>query len=141
MKIWHIGFIYLWAKEDGGYVSLSNGVEAEEGSVIESEGPLDRLAETKAKVLLRGENNKMAEEFHKQELNLRHFNLRFSRAKTSFLLTSNFSFVSVRLSYWGAYATCSLFPRKTDSSNFLFANLSPKLCLWFQRRGIRYAYR
>lgn len=54
------------------------------------------------------------------------FNLRFSRARTSFLLPSNFSFVSERLSYSGAYVTCICFPRKTESSNFLLANLLPK---------------
>ena len=50
-------------------------------------------------------------------------NVRFNRARTSLLLPSSLSFVSERLSNWGAYETCSRFPRKTNSSNFFFANL------------------
>lgn len=52
-----------------------------------------------------------------------HENIRFNRARISLVLPSSLSFVSVRLSYCGAYETCRRFPRKTNSSNFLFANL------------------
>ena len=53
-----------------------------------------------------------------------HEKVRFNRARASLLLPSSLSFVSERLSNWGAYETCSRFPRKTNSSSFFYANLS-----------------